>query len=112
MGANASIVEARAIKMARVEGDALIFMVHCLFCVWSMLMWSRWIGWIHRIGGAAQAAAGRPAACCGCVDGGRLPALPSVQHSVLTSDKDSAKGLVRLSPLQLTSRTPCLTPPQ
>ena len=64
MGANASIVEARAIKMARVEGDALIFMVHCLFCVWSMLMWmwSRWIGWIHRIGGAAQAAAGRPAA--------------------------------------------------
>lgn len=48
MGANASIVEARAIKMARVEGDALIFMVHCLFCVWSMLMWSRWIGWIHR----------------------------------------------------------------
>ena len=37
MGANASIVEARAIKMARVEGDALIFMVHCLFlfCVWS-----------------------------------------------------------------------------
>ena len=32
MGANASTVDARAIKMARVEGDALIFMVHCILC--------------------------------------------------------------------------------
>ena len=32
MGANASTVDARAIKMARVEGDALIFMVHCFLC--------------------------------------------------------------------------------
>ena len=51
MGANASIVEARAIKMARVEGDALIFMVHCLFCVCGTTSYDvvgRWIGWIHR----------------------------------------------------------------
>lgn len=53
MGANASTVDDRAIKMARAAGDALIFMfmVHCFLC------------WLHAAPMSRDQSAARPFVC-------------------------------------------------